>query len=148
MKPTSRCTAWVVFAVLSVAPCFAHHMAVIVSKHNRVTTLTSAQLGKIVREETKKWPDGTSVQLVMHRASEGETGTLARLNNMTTEQWQAWVAEHKDSITLVDTDADIVSYVENTPGAIGLIEVHSLNDRVIVLHIDGKVPLEGGYLPH
>jgi hypothetical protein len=39
-------------------------------------------------------------------------------------------------------------YVENTPGAVGLVEVHSVNDRVNVVRVDGKMPMEDGYLPH
>lgn len=38
--------------------------------------------------------------------------------------------------------------VESNLGAIGLVEVHSIDDQVNVLRVDGKLPLEGGYLPH
>jgi phosphate transport system substrate-binding protein len=149
MKLTgSRTLAAILFAVVSVAPCFAHHMAVVVPKQNTVTALSSAQLGKIFRAETKKWPDGTSIQLVLHRASTGEAITLQRLNKKSAQQWQNWIAEHKDSIKLVDSDEDVLNYVENTPGAVGLVAVHSLNDRVNIIRVDGKVPMEEGYLPH
>jgi ABC-type phosphate transport system substrate-binding protein len=85
---------------------------------------------------------------VLHRASAGEGVTLQRLNKMSAQQWQAWIRDHKDSIKLVDSDSDVLSYVASTPGAIGLVELHSVNDRVTVVRIDGKVPLEEGYLPH
>lgn len=136
------------FTTTSAAPCFAHHMAVVVSKQNSVTALSSAQLGKIFRAETKKWPDGTGIQLVLHRASTGETITLQRLNKKSAQQWQSWIAEHKDSIKLVDSDEDVLTYVENTPGAVGLVDVRSVNDRVNIIRVDGKVPMEDGYLPH
>lgn len=147
MKKTFRISLLILLAVTSL-PCFAHHMAVVVSKQNSTTALTSAKLGKIFREETRSWPDGTNIQLVLHRSSEGETATLANLNKMSPEEWKKWVAEHKDSVTLVDTDTDVLNYVQNTAGAIGLVEVHSVNAHVVVVHVDGKVPLEGGYLPH
>jgi len=134
--------------LVAAIPCLAHHMAVVVSKENTVSTMTSAQLSKIFRAENKKWPDGKAINLVLHRGSAGETVTLQRLNKMTVQQWQAWVAEHRDSIKLVDSDDDVLSYVASTPGAIGLVELHSVNDRVTVVRIDGKVPLEEGYLPH
>ena len=134
--------------LVAAIPCLAHHMAVVVSKENTVSTMTSAQLSKIFRAENKKWPDGKAINLVLHRGSAGETVTLQRLNKMTVQQWQAWVAEHRDSIKLVDPDDDVLSYVASTPGAIGLVELHSVNDRVTVVRIDGKVPLEEGYLPH
>ena len=144
----SRNASVVLFAILSVAPCFAHHMAVVVSKQNGVSTLSSAQLRKIFLVETKKWPDGRSIQLVMHRASNGEAVTLQRLNKMSAQQWQNWVSEHKDSVTLVDSDEDVLNYVENTPGAVGLVDVRSVNDHVNIVRVDGKVPMEAGYLPH
>ncbi len=149
MKLTgSRTLAAILFAAVSVAPCFAHHMAVVVSKQNNVAALSSVQLGKIFRAETKKWPDGKNIQLVLHRASNGEAITLQRLNKKSAQQWQNWIAEHKDSIKLVDSDEDVLSYVENTPGAVGLVAVHSLNDRVNIIRVDGKLPMEEGYLPH
>ena len=144
----SRPAALVLFAAISAAPCFAHHMAVVVSKENSVTAMSSAQLGKMFRAETNKWPDGKSIQLVLHRASTGETITLQRLNKMSARQWQSWMAEHKGSVKLVDSDEDVLSYVESTPGAVGLVEVHSLNDHVNIIRVDGKVPMEDGYLPH
>jgi ABC-type phosphate transport system substrate-binding protein len=147
LKPI-HLAALVLFAAISTTHCFAHHMAVVVSKQNTVTALSSVQLGKIFRAEAKKWPDGTGIQLVLHRASTGEAITLQRLNKMSAQQWQNWMAEHKDSIKLVDSDEDVLSYVESTPGAVGLVEVHSLNDHVNIIRVGGKVPMEDGYLPH
>ena len=144
----SRSAALLLFAAISAVPCFAHHMAVVVSKENGVTTMSSVQLGKMFRGETKKWADGKSIQLVLHRASTGEALTLQHLNKMSAQQWQKWMAEHKDSLKLVDSDEDVLGYVESTPGAVGLVEVHSLNDHVNIIRVDGKVPMEDGYLPH
>lgn len=143
-----RSTILLALALGSAAPCFAHHMAVVVSKQNAVSAMTSAQLSKILLAETKSWPDGKAINVVLHRASAGEGVTLQRLNKMSAQQWQAWIRDHKDSIKLVDSDSDVLSYVASTPGAIGLVELHSVNDRVTVVRIDGKVPLEEGYLPH
>jgi ABC-type phosphate transport system substrate-binding protein len=149
MKLTrSRLVAVVLFAIMSVAPCFAHHMAVVVSKENGGTALSSVQLRRIFLLETKKWPDGKTIQLVLHRASNGEAVTLQRLNKMSAEQWHNWIAAHKDSLTLVDSDVDVLKYVENTPGAVGLVDVRSVNDHVTIVRVDGKVPMEEGYLPH
>jgi ABC-type phosphate transport system substrate-binding protein len=149
MKLTSSRTALpILFAMISAAPCFAHHMAVVVSKPNGVTALSSTQLGKIFRAETKKWPDGTSIQLVLHRASTGEAITLQRLNKKSAQQWQNWIAEHKDSLKLVDSDDEVLNYVESTPGAVGMVDVRSVNDHVNIIRVDGKVPMEDGYLPH
>ena len=136
------------FALLLTTPCFAHHMAVVVSKDNAVDNLSSAQLSKIFRGETRKWPDGRMIVLVIHRASPGESITLQHLNKMTAAQFQAWTVEHHDSLKIVDSDADVLSIVETDPEAVGLVDVRSLTDRVKLVHVDGKVPMEDGYLPH
>jgi phosphate transport system substrate-binding protein len=134
------------FAALS--PCFAHHTAVVVNKENSVDNLSSANLVKIIHGEIKKWPNGTSVVLVLHRDSSSEDETLQRLNKMSSEQWKAFLAAHRDSLVLVDTDAEVLRIVQTEPGAIGLIEVRSLDDSVNLVHVDGKLPMEYGYLPH
>jgi ABC-type phosphate transport system substrate-binding protein len=123
-------------------------MAVVVSKQSGVTNMTAAHLGKVFRAEIRKWPNGKDVVLVLHRASAGEAITLQRLNKMSAQQWQVWVAEHKGSVKLVNSDQDVLSVVESTPGAVGLVDVRSVNDRVTIIRVDGKVPMEDGYLPH
>jgi len=145
---TTRSAVLLTLALGIAVPCFAHHMAVVVSKENAVSAMTSAQLSKILLAETKRWPDGKGISLVLHPASAGEAETLQRLNKMSAQQWQAWIREHKDLVKLVDSDHDVLSYVASTPGAIGLVDVRSVDDRVTVVRVDGKVPMEEGYLPH
>jgi ABC-type phosphate transport system substrate-binding protein len=136
------------FFFAALTPCFAHHTAVVVNKDNSVENLSSAHLVKIIRGEIKKWPDGTNIVLVLHRESVGEDETLERLNKMSADQWRAFVEAHKDRIVLVDTDADVLKMVQSEPGAIGMIEVRSLDNSVNLVHVDGKLPMEFGYLPH
>lgn len=138
----------IAFLCVFLTPCFAHHTAVIVNKENTVGNVSSAELAKIIRGEAKKWSDGKNVVLVLHRDSAGENEALERLNRMTPAEWKTFVAAHKDSITFVDTDADVLKAVQAEPGAVGLIEVHSIDNSVNVVHVDGKLPMESGYLPH
>lgn len=136
------------FFLGALTPCFAHHTAVVVNKDNSVENLSSAQLVKIIHGEIKKWPDGTNVVLILHRDSTSEDETLEQLNKMSADQWKAFLTSHENSIVLVDTDADVLKLVQTQPGAIGLIEVHSLDNSVNLVHVDGKFPMEYGYLPH
>jgi ABC-type phosphate transport system substrate-binding protein len=136
------------FVLASLTPCFAHHMAVVVNKDNAVENIASAHLARIFHAEIKKWPDGKNVILVLHRNSDGEAETLQRLNKMSATEWHAFLAAHKDSILLVDSDADVIKMVEAEPGAIGLIDVRSIDSSINVVHVDGKLPMEFGYLPH
>jgi ABC-type phosphate transport system substrate-binding protein len=136
------------FLFASLSPCFAHHMAVVVNKDNAVENISSAHLAKLFRAEIKKWPDGKNVVLVLHKESAGETETLQRLNKMSAAEWHAFLAVHKDSILFVDSDADVLKIVQAEPGAIGLIDVRSIDNSINVVHVDGKLPMEFGYLPH
>jgi ABC-type phosphate transport system substrate-binding protein len=123
-------------------------MAVVVNKENTVENVSSAHLARIFREEVRKWPDGRNVVLVLHRDSAGEAETLQRLNRMSAAEWKAFLAAHKDSILFVDTDADVIRAVQADPGAVGMIDVRSIDNSINVVHVDGKLPMEFGYLPH
>jgi ABC-type phosphate transport system substrate-binding protein len=136
------------FLGVFLTPCFAHHTAVVVNKDNAVENVTSAHLAKIIRGEIKKWPDGKNIVLVLHKDSAGESETLERLNRMSAPEWKSFVNAHKDSILFVDSDADVLKEVQAEPGAIGFVEVHSIDNSVNVVHVDGKLPMEFGYLPH
>lgn len=137
--------AWI---TLSLTPCYAHHMAVVVNKDVAVQNVTSAHLTKLFKGEIKKWPDGKNVFLVLHASSSGEIGTLAHLTKTSTAQVKAMLASRKDSIRTVGSDAEVIDAVASTPGAIGFVEEHSITDRVTVVRVDGKLPMESGYLPH
>jgi ABC-type phosphate transport system substrate-binding protein len=136
------------FLAASLTPCFAHHTAVVVNKENAVENVTSVHLAKIIRGEVKKWADGRNIVVVLHKDSEGEVETLSRLNKMSAVEWKSFAAAHKDSFVWVDTDADVLKTVQSEPGALGLIEAHSIDNSVNVVHVDGKLPMEFGYLPH
>lgn len=136
------------FVLASLTPCFAHHTAVVVNKENAVENVTSAHLAKVIRGEIKKWANGKNILLVLHKESSGETETLERLNKMSAAEWKAFLVAHRDSIVFVETDADVLKTVQAEPGAVGFIEVHSVDNTVNVVHVDGKLPMEFGYLPH
>ncbi len=123
-------------------------MAVVVNKDNKTENVTAVHLGKLFRAEVKKWPDGKAVVLVLHKNSEGETETLERLIKMSPAELKTLIATHKDSVVLADSDADVLKIVQSTPGAVGLVEIHSVDNTINVVRVDGKLPMESGYLPH
>ena len=88
------------------------------------------------------------IVLVLHKDSAGETETLQRLIKMSPGELKALIAAHKDSIQMVDSDADVLKIVQSTPGAIGLVDVRSVDNTINVVRVDGKLPMESGYLPH
>jgi phosphate transport system substrate-binding protein len=136
------------FVLTVLTPCFAHHMAVVVNKDNNVENVTAAHLSRIFRSETKKWPDGKAIVLVLHKDSAGETETLQRLNKMNADELKALIAAHKESMVIADSDAEVLKIVQSTPGAIGFVDVRSVDNTINVVRVDGKLPMESGYLPH
>jgi ABC-type phosphate transport system substrate-binding protein len=144
----SRICCLCAFIMCSWLPCFAHHMAVVVNKDNNVGEVGSAYLAKIFRLEVKKWHDGKDVILILHKNSTGELITLERLSKMSSTELKSFIAAHQGSITTVDSDEDVLKVVETTAGAVGLVDVRSINDQVNVVRVDGKLPMEDGYLPH
>jgi ABC-type phosphate transport system substrate-binding protein len=143
-----RVAAILAFLPAFLTPCFAHHMAVVVNKDNSVGNVTALHLGKIFRADVKKWPDGKAVVVVLHTDSPGEAETLQRLNKMSAAEFKALIAAHKDSIVMADSDADVLKIVQSMPGAIGLVDVRSVDNSINVVRVDGKLPMESGYLPH
>jgi ABC-type phosphate transport system substrate-binding protein len=134
--------------LLVALPCFAHHMAVVVNKDSNVAEISSSHLAKILLLEDKKWPGGKEIVIVLHKESAGETLTLEHLSGMSQKELKSFVASHKAAVALVGSDDDVLRFVESTPGALGLVDVRSINDQVRVLKVDGKLPMEDGYLPH
>jgi hypothetical protein len=67
---------------------------------------------------------------------------------MSATEWTAFLIAPKHSITFVATDADLLRTAQAVPGALGLIEVPSIDNSVNVVPVNGKRPMEFGYFPH
>jgi hypothetical protein len=74
--------------------------------------------------------------------------TLEHLTKMTDAELKAVLVSYKDSIRRLGSDAEIINAVASIPGAVGFVEERSITDRVSVVRVDGKLPMESGYLPH
>lgn len=130
-----------------VLPCFATHMAVVVDKSNNTGNVSASDLGKILQNNTKTWPTGKKVIVVLRDLPEPETElALQRLFKLSAGEVKEFMAAHKNSILSAKSDQEVLKLVETTPGAVGLVEVYSITSRVNILKIDGKLPLEQGYL--
>ncbi|MGA3350613.1 MAG: substrate-binding domain-containing protein [Candidatus Sulfotelmatobacter sp.] len=143
-----RFAALLFFLLMFFTPCFAHHMAVVINKQNKVDDVMSLHLAKIFRSEVKKWPDGTAIVLVLHQSSGGETETLEHLLKISPAELKAMITAHRDSIQMVNSDAEVLKIVQATPGAVGLVDVRAVDGSINVVRVDGKLPMESGYLPH
>ncbi|PYT78665.1 MAG: hypothetical protein DMG40_19465 [Acidobacteria bacterium] len=125
------------------------NMAIVVTAGSKLTDVPLADLAKLCKGVQKTWPDGKSFTLVikdpvspdMHVAMQKlfgaergeEKGLIAKLN------------ESRLTVKIVDTDEELLRTVEATPGAVGIIDVYSINSSVKVLRVDGKLPFDLGY---
>jgi len=130
-------------------------MALISNKSNPVQTVTMEELVKVGKGQLDRWPDGTPVSCVIRDVSSPPMKVvLEKVYQVSADAAEAAIrnANHgrKDhpAILIVDSDADVVSKVESTPGAIGMVDVYSITGGVTVLRVNGKLPLEPGYPLH
>lgn len=139
---------WVLFLLTAglAATCEARQLAVIVDKTNNTGGLSTMDLTKVFKFDNHKWPDGRPVILVLRDPSTPEMKTaIEKLYHMQVDQFKSLLAAHASAVILVRSEDELLKSVEAIPGAVGLVDVYSINGRVNVLKVDGKLPLEQGY---
>ena len=151
MRP-GRCTLRFVLCALvfmCVAECrsAAKQMAVIVNQGNSAQDLTTAEIIKIFKCDTRKWLNGVNITVVVRDPSTPEMELLlSRIYRIPPEDLRSFIAAHKDAIMIVDSNEAMLNAIHTIPGAIGLVDVFLINKEVKVLKIDGKLPVEYGYI--
>jgi hypothetical protein len=145
----SRRLFFLIGIVLCTIPVYAHHLAVVVPQDNHASGITSVELGKILKSETRKWPNGNDVVVVIPKNSAVTLHVLEHLFGMSEAGVKALISAHPASFVQADSDAAVLAIVESKPGALGLVDVHAIQGaQVRVLKVDGRLPMELGYLPH
>ncbi|HXM22380.1 MAG TPA: substrate-binding domain-containing protein [Terriglobales bacterium] len=130
-------------------PCAvqAKQFAIVADKANANSNLTTSELVKIFNAHSRSWPDGKPITVVMRDPSSADMQlVLRKLFNMTPEQAHAFIQAHRDAIMVADSDDAVLRFVSTSRGAIGVVDLYSLTQDVNVLKIDGKLPVEQGYL--
>jgi len=146
MPRHARCGIFLLLIGLAVS-CSAKQLAVVVEKENPAAALTSADLIKILKTQTKVWPDGSAITIVIRDPDSPDMQiALDRLYKTSVDELKALVASHKGAIVVASSDEDLLQIVGSKRGAIGLVDVYSITHDVNVLKIDGRLPLEAGYL--
>lgn len=148
-------TICVFFCVASLSVAFARDLAVVSNKANGVSALALVDLVKICKGQTNRWPDGKSVTFIMRAPSSQEMKlVLEKLYDAPEAQVKEIVATANHgraghpAIMIVDSDEDLVNKVASIPGAVGVVDVYSINSSVSVVKLAGKLPLEPGYALH
>jgi ABC-type phosphate transport system substrate-binding protein len=147
----------IVGALLAVSASLAaaRDLAVVSNKANTVTAMSLPDLVKICKAQTARWPDGKPVVFIMRTPAAPEMKLLLEkvyeLSEAEVKQLIS-TANHgranHPAIVVADSDEDLVNKVASIPGAVGVVDVYSINSSVAVVKLAGKLPLEPGYPLH
>lgn len=125
----------------------ARQLAVVTDTGNSTTNLTISDLTKIFGGHTRSWADGKPIKIVLRDPSSPDMQQVARkLFNMSGDQARAFARAHSEFIVVTDSDDAVIRFVSATRGAIGFVDLYSLTKDVHVLKVDGKLPVEQGYV--
>lgn len=133
----------------------ARDLAVVSNKTNAVSAITLPDLVKVCKAQTNRWPDGKPVTLIMRAPSTPEMKiVLEKVFDLPEAEVKQLIATanhgraNHPAIMIADSDEDLVNKVASIPGAVGVVDVYSINSSVSVVKLGGKLPLEPGYLLH
>jgi ABC-type phosphate transport system substrate-binding protein len=136
------------FVLLSAPLCRARDLAIIVNKTNSTSSLTAAELEKVLKVAAP-WPGGKKVKVFLtDPESPAQKTILERVYKMTPAEIKAFAESHRSDVQIVASDEIVLTMVDNNPGAVGIVNVYSINSQVKVLKVNGKLPMEQGYLFH
>jgi hypothetical protein len=133
----------------SAAPA-TKNMAVVVSAGSKLTDVPLADLTKLCKGAQKTWSDGKPFTLVMKdpEAPEMRT-TVVKLFGAAPGDIKSAIAKLNEGrmvVKIVENDEELLRTVGATPGAVGILDVYSINSSVKVLRVDGKLPFDLGYV--
>jgi hypothetical protein len=125
------------------------NMAVVISAGSKLSDVPLADLAKLCKGVQKAWPDGKNFTLVIKNPESPEMhAAVQKLFGDASGDFKAAIAKLNESrltVKIVGSDEDLLHMVESTPGAVGILDVYSINSSVKVLRVDGKLPFDAGY---
>ena len=144
-----------IFMLISASLAAARDLAVVSNKSNAVGAITLTDLVKVCKAQTNHWPDGKPITFVMRSPSVPEMKVvLEKVYGMSENEVNGLIVTsnhgrpNHPAILVASSDEDLVNKVASLPGAIGVVDVYSINSSVAVIKVAGKLPLEPGYVLH
>ncbi len=144
-----------IFVLISASLASARDLALVSNKSNAVAAMTVSDLIKVCKAQNKHWPDGKPITFIMRSPSAPEMKlVLQKVYDMPENEVNGLIVTsnhgrpNHPAILVVSSDEELVNKVASLPGAIGVVDVYSINSSVAVVKIAGKLPLEPGYLLH
>ena len=143
------------FLLVSASLASARDLALVSNKSNAVAGITVPDLIKVCKAQNNRWPDGKPITFIMRSPSAPEMKlVLQKVYDMPESEVNGLIVTsnhgrpNHPAILVVASDEELVNKVANLPGAIGVVDVYSINSSVAVVKIAGKLPLEPCYLLH
>ena len=139
----------VLLALLAVTPvlALAKDAALVVAKNSKVAAIQSAAFAKAFTSTPARLADGQEIVLVVKALNTPETQAVAsKLLAQTPEGLNKMAAAR--TMIVVNSDAEVIRLVSSMPNAVGVVDTYSITSEIEVLKVDGKLPLEPGYLLH
>lgn len=137
-----------VLLMLLAAPAAARDVAVVSAKGSSIQTVAMQDLVKICSGKMTKWPDGREIRIfVSDPSSPGMKMVLEKAFSMNGGDARS-ALQKVPGLKILNSDQDVVATVPTVQGAIGFVDVYSINGSVAVMKVDGKLPLEPGYVLH
>ena len=124
------------------------NMAVVISAGSKVSDVPLAELVKLCKGTQKTWADGKNFLLVIKNPEAPEMRVAMQKLFGDGGDFKAAIAKVNESriiVKIVGSDEELLRIVEATPGAVGIVDVYSINSSVKVLRVDGKLPFDAGY---
>ena len=144
-----------IFVLISASLAWGRDLALVSNKSNAVSAVTLADLVKVCKAQTNRWPDGKPVTFVMRAPSvPAMKVVLEKVYGMSENEVRGLIVtsnhgrNERPAIVVATSDDDLVNKVASLPGAVGVVDVYAINSSVTVVKIAGKLPLEPGYLLH
>jgi len=144
-----------VFLLISASLASARDLALVSNKSNAVAAMSVPDLVKVCKAQNNRWPDGKPITFIMRSPSAPEMKlVLEKVYGMSENEVNGLIVTsnhgrpNHPAILVVTSDEELVNKVASLPGAIGVVDVYSINSSVAVVKIAGKLPLEPGYLLH
>ena len=120
-----------------------------------MSTVTVPDLVKVCKAQNNRWPDGKPITFIMRSPAAPEMKVvLEKVYGMPESEVSGLIVtsnhgrSNHPAILVVSSDEELVNKVAALPGAIGVVDVYSINSSVAIVKIAGKLPLEPGYLLH
>jgi hypothetical protein len=143
------CTAILFAVVCTPAVPAIKNMAVVASAGSKLADVPLAELVKYCKGSAKAWPDGKNFVIVLKNPDLPEMRVaLQKLFGGAASEVRIAIAklnETRQTVIVVDSDDNLLHAVDTTPGAVGIVDVYSINSSVKVLRVDGKLPFDAGY---